>query len=442
MKGTFLNPQYLQCQDRFLEDALQFNLESLAFRPWGLREIRIDREALSGGYFSLSGASGIFPDGLLFEIPSSDPAPPPKPMADYFEADQESSTVYLAVPHYSARGMNVSLAGGEADTRYQSEVLMVRDENSGKAERPVQVARKNLRLLMDGESRRTCSAIPVARVNRTAAGGFELDAHFVPPLLDIAASDYLVALARRMVEILAAKSSQLSGTRRQRNLSLAEFGTSDIANFWLLYNINSHFPLFQHVFETRRGHPEHLYRLLLSLGGALTTFSLEIHPRDFPVYDHEDLGGCFSKLDEQVRTLLETVVPSNFVSLPLKFVEAQIYGTSLADEKYLTNTKMYLAVAAEMNEGELISKVPFLVKVCSADHIQHLVRQALPGVTLTHVVKPPSSIPVKLSWQYFSLNQSGVAWEAICRARNLAAYIPGDFPAPQAELVILLPEAQ
>jgi type VI secretion system protein ImpJ len=48
---------------------------------------------------------------------------------------------------------------------------------------------------------------------------------------------------------------------------------------------------------------------------------------------------------------------------------------------------------------------------------------------------------VKLNYQYFSLNQSGVAWEAIGRARNLAVYVPGDFPAPQLELIILLPEA-
>jgi hypothetical protein len=26
------------------------------------------------------------------------------------------------------------------------------------------------------------------------------------------------------------------------------------------------------------------------------------------------------------------------------------------------------------------------------------------------------------------------------RARNLAAYVPGDFPSPQLELIILLPE--
>jgi type VI secretion system protein ImpJ len=47
---------------------------------------------------------------------------------------------------------------------------------------------------------------------------------------------------------------------------------------------------------------------------------------------------------------------------------------------------------------------------------------------------------VKLNYHYFALSQTGVAWEAITRSRNLAAFVPGDFPAPQLELIILLPE--
>jgi len=135
------------------------------------------------------------------------------------------------------------------------------------------------------------------------------------------------------------------------------------------------------------------------------------------------------------------VIPSNFVSLPLKLVQPSIYATALADDKYLRNTRMYLAVRAEMNEADIISKTPYLVKVCSANHIEHLVRQALPGVPLTHTPQPPSAIPVKLNYQYFSVSQTGVAWEAVTRARNLAAYVPGDFPTPQMELLILLPES-
>ena len=59
---------------------------------------------------------------------------------------------------------------------------------------------------------------------------------------------------------------------------------------------------------------------MLSLAGSLTTFSLDVHPRDLPEYDHDDLGSCFTNLDVKLRELLETVVPTNFVSLPLKLV--------------------------------------------------------------------------------------------------------------------------
>ncbi len=102
---------------------------------------------------------------------------------------------------------------------------------------------------------------------------------------------------------------------------------------------------------------------------------------------------------------------------------------------------MYLAISAETSPAEIVGKSPNLVKVCSASHIEHLVRNALPGVPLTYVAAPPSAIPVKLNYQYFSLSQSGLAWEAIQRARNLAAYVPGDLPNPQLELIILLPQA-
>jgi len=438
-KGTLLNPQHLQMQDRFLESNLQFHLNSLSFCPWGFRSLRIDHEALAAGMIAFSAASGIFPDGLLFDVPLADAGPSARSLSDAFEPDQESLDVYLAVPQYRELGINVSPGGRDADARYRAEFAMVRDENTGLSEKPVQIARKNMRILFEGEAQEGNSVLRLARIKRTPAGLFQLDPRHVPPLLDIAASDYLVAIVRRLVEILSARSSSLSGTRRQKNQSLADFTASDIANFWLLYSINAHFPVFRHLFETSGGHPEQLFSAMLALAGSLSTFSLRIHPRDLPAYDHLDLGGCFTDLDEKLRLLLETVVPSNFVSLPLKLVQPSIYAVALADERYLQNTRMYLAVTAEMSQADLIAKTPYLIKVCSASHIEHLVRQALPGVPLTHLPAPPSSIPVKLSYQYFSLNQSGAAWDAVGRARNLAAYIPAEFPNAQAELIILLP---
>ena len=441
-KGTFLTPQHLQLQDRFFESVLEFKLRALKFCPWGFAELQIDHEALSGGSLSLSRAVGLFPDGLAFEIPDSDAAPGARPLEQSFGPDQSTLEVFLAVPQYHDRGFNVSVAQKNGDARYQAEIALTRDENTGLAERPVQIARKNLRLLVEGEPLQDSTFLRMARVKKTAAGTYQLDPLFIPPLLDIAASEYLVAILRRLVEILAAKGSTLSGTRRQKNQSLADFTASDIANFWLLYTANSYFPIMRHIFESKKGHPEGLYTTMLALAAALTTFSTTLQPRDLPLYDHDNLGACFSDLDEKLRTLLETVVPSNFVSLPLKLTQPSIYSTALANDKYLVNTRMYLAISADLSEADLLKRVPQLVKVCSATHIETLIRQALPGMQLTHVSSPPGSIPIKMNYQYFSLNQAGVCWDAVGRARNFAAYVPGEIANPQLELIILLPQAE
>ena len=439
-KGTFLTPQHLQGQDRFIENALEFRLNALSFRPWGLKTLQIDQEALAGGNLALAQAGGIMPDGLAFDIPGSDPAPPARPLAQAFEPESTEVDVFLAVPAYRDHGVNISTGALQRDARYLAEIIMLKDENSGASEKPVQVARKNFRLLVEGEPLQGMAALRVARIKRSGDDAFQLDPAFVPPLVDVAASDFILGALRGLVEILAAKSSILGGMRRQRNQNLAEFSAADVANFWLLYTVNTYFPVLRHVLQVRRGHPEALFAELSALAGALTAFSFKIQPRDLPTYNHDELGPCFKALDEKLRELLETVVPSNFVSLPLKLTRPSIYSTALADDRYLKNTRMFLAFSADAPEEEIIKRVPQLVKVCSETHIDTLIRQALAGVPLTHTPSPPTSLPIKLNYQYFSLSPSGASWEAVQRARNLAAYVPADLPNPQMELLILLPE--
>ena len=388
----------------------------------------------------VSSATGIFPDGLLFDIPDADPPPPSKALAELFDPTTKSLDIYLTVPDYHLRGLNVAVAAGDG-SRYVAEDTVFHDENTGGADKLVRVARKNLRLIAENENREGRSVLRIASVLKTEAGTFRLNPRFVPPMIEIRGSEYLMGLLRGLIEVLSVRSSNLAASRRQKNLSLADFTAADIANFWLLYTVNSHFPIFSHLFESETSHPEELYSAMVALAGSLTTFSPTLRPRDLPPYVHDSLGPLFSDLDEKLRSMLETVVPTNLVSLPLKLVKTSIYATQIDDEKYLRNTRLYLAVSAETEEDTIIRNVPRLVKVCSATHVEHLIKQALPGIQLTHLSNPPDALSVKLKHQYFSLNQSGAAWEAVTRARNLAAYVPDDFPNPKLELLILLPAA-
>jgi len=438
-KGTFLTPQHLQVQDRFIEDSLNFRLQALRFCAWGFSELTIDQEKLAAGHLAVSRASGVFQDGLLFDIPDSDLVPPSRAVAECFDSGVDSLAVYLTVPDLRPRGVNICTGISGSNARYLAEISPFRDENTGASEKSIQVARKNFRLLIEGENRQGTTALRMANIERREGGIFRLDPNFVPPLLNIRASEYLQGIVRGLVELLSTRSAQLAGSRRQKNQSLADFSATDIANFWLLYTVNSHFPIFNLLFESKQAHPEELYAAMMELAGALTTFSSNIRPRYLPLYEHDDLGPRISSLEAKLRSLLETVVPTNVISLPLKRVQSSIYATALDDEKYLKDTRMYLAISAGNSEEDLIRKAPQLLKLCSATHIDHLVKQALPGVQLTHVTNPPTAIPVKLKYQYFSLNQSGPAWEAVRRARNFAAFVPGEFPNPEMELLILLP---
>ena len=277
----------------------------------------------------------------------------------------------------------------------------------------------------------------VARVTRTESGILQLESTFIPPLLNIEASEYVMSLARRLLELLTSKSASLAPLRRERTKGLAEFSATDVANFWLLYTVNTYLPLIRHIFDVRHGHPEVLFSTMNALAGALTTFS-KIPPRDLPLYDHRDLSPRITDLHDKIRYLLETVVPSNVVALPLRNSRPSIYETSIDEDKYLQDTKLYLAIQADMPPGELIAKAPEL-KACSANDLDHLVRNALGGLALRHMQRAPNAIPVKLNYQYFSLNQDGPCWDAIRRARNFAAWVPADFPNPQLELIVVMP---
>jgi type VI secretion system protein ImpJ len=438
-KGVLLTPQHMQTQDHFLEDLLQFQLSSLAFFPWGLKRLVVDREALAGGTFALSSAAGILPDGLLFDMPECDKLPAPKPLDDCWEQDQESLDVFLAIPESRQGSFNVSTDRTEASTRFRAEVVMRRDENTGLSEKPIQVAQKNFRISAEGESLDGTSSLRIARVRRLPAGGFELDAHFVPPLIDIDASDYLIAIARGLVEILTAKSTAISATRRQKNQSLADFGISDVANFWLLYTVNTHLPQLRHILETSRGHPSELYKVMLSLAGALTTFSSTLHPRDLPGYDHANLAGSFGDLDQKLRELLETVVPARCETVPLRLVQPSVYAAALDQERFLAAPQLFLALKTDLEPTDTIKRAPQLVKISSSDRIDGLIKQALPGLKLTGVEKPPSTLPVRLDYSYFALGRSGPEWDAITLSRNLAVYVPSELPNVQLELIVILP---
>jgi type VI secretion system protein ImpJ len=115
-----------------------------------------------------------------------------------------------------------------------------------------------------------------------------------------------------------------------------------------------------------------------------------------------------------------------------------VQAAAVEEERWLAAPQWFLAVSAPMRQAELVPKVLNGCKVGSADVVDTLIRQALPGLELTHVSQPPATVPVKLDFMYFAVKRSGSAWEAVTRARNLAVYVPAELRDARFELVIVL----
>ena len=207
-----------------------------------------------------------------------------------------------------------------------------------------------------------------------------------------------MAMVQRLIEILDEKSATISRERRSGSAAGAEFSTREIANFWLLHAVNSALPPLRHLLMAKRGHPEELFVEMSRLAGALCTFALDSHPRDLPLYDHENLSDCFEALDRHIRAHLETIVPTNCISIPLGRAGDYYWEGEITDQRCLGRSRWVFAIRARMGEAELMARTPQLIKVCTPPFVRELVKRALPGMALTHLPVPPPAIS-RAAWK-------------------------------------------
>jgi type VI secretion system protein ImpJ len=70
--------------------------------------------------------------------------------------------------------------------------------------------------------------------------------------------------------------------------------------------------------------------------------------------------------------------------------------------------------------------------------VRELVKRALPGMALSHLPVPPPAVSARVETQYFGLNKGGPCWDHLSQTRKVGAYVPGEFPNPEIEILVIL----
>lgn len=444
-EGLFLKPQHFQQQDLYHEQRVAAAMQAAHPYLWGVIAQRIDRQALESGLLRFSTLQVVWPDGDMLDAPATDSLPEARNLAD-IDIPANGLTFHLALPFLredggnfgtSGKSANGAVAGSSYAPRYTQSGEPAPDLYTQAVSAELTVLRKQARILADHEPREQFVSIPIARVRRTATGGFENDAMFMPPALRIGAIPMLALLLRNTLDMLQAKCNALYGHHREPSKHVIEFRSGDVASFWLLHTASAAFAQLSHYFHHPQLHPERLYQSLLGLAGQLLTFSKAYALTDLPPYDHLDPAPAFLGLDKIIRELINTVISARFVTITLSETKPGHFHGRLESDK-LAGASLYLAVGADMPPAELVEAVPLRFKLGAPDDVEKLVLSAMPGIKLMAAPQVPAAIPVRPGSYYFSVEPHGPIFDRMLQAQSIAIYVPSGFKELKLELMAVI----
>jgi len=426
-EGLLLSQHHFQHQDRYHEDLLAERLGAVTHYPWGVTGLELDERALSSGQFVLRRLSAIWPDGesIVTGEGSREPAPAPRSFDSAFAPELASLEVFVGLAHQSRSALLEDSAKNIGARRYVRETLEALDLNTGTSQQSIEYARPNLRIFFGGEPRDGFSTIRVAELVRQANGQVIARDNYVPPVLRISASPFLMSGLQRVLTSIAARQRQLSADRGQRQAGSVEFHGTEARKFWLLHTLNGALPVLSHALETGRAHPEEVYVLLARLAGQLCTFAAEADPLGVPKFNYLDLGNVFEELFARVLSLLSGGVEQAYFEVPLEHRPDGMFIGKVADPR-LFSKEFFLAVQSKLAESVVRERVPAVLKVASWNQIYDVVKQARHGVRVEIEWNPSGALPLKPGLCIFRIRREGPFWSDICSTSSVALYLPVD----------------
>jgi type VI secretion system protein ImpJ len=428
-EGMFLRPQHFQAQDRFFDSQLRARVDSVRPYPWGFTEIVIDEDLASLGKFGVVRCSGVLPDGMPFSIP--DGMPPPEPLD--VPADARDAIIHLAIPAAQVGAVEFrDSESGSHDARFLVDEHDLIDAFSDeRGTEPIEVGRPNLRFAVTRDQTYGRVTLGVARIREVSNKRLMFDDRYIPPSLDIAASQRL----RGGLSDIVGRAVQRADELAIRAVEATDGGAETFASFLLLQALNRWVPVLQHLEALPVVHAERLYETLLGMAGEIATLvRAERKPPPLPAYDHENPQLCFEPLFDLLQSILSAMFDRSAIQMPLENPSPGAYVSKIVDHNLYKTGYFYLAVSAALPLDEVRAMFPSVAKIGSVQRMRQIVESALPGVPLRHTPTPPPQLRVLPGYVYFELDRGVPDWRDFATAPALGLHVAGDWPQLKLEL--------
>jgi type VI secretion system protein ImpJ len=419
-EGMFLLPQHFQAADRYARESLR-NSEDW-FHPFnsGVRLVEFDREAFGNYSAVLRACEARFKDGTKLSIPDDGTIDPVELKSSL--AGSGSVTIYLAVPSLQSGRANVEETPTANGPRYWVDRLEVGDENTGSEEQTMLFRRTRARLLLSTQDHTGYEVLPVARVERSAQveAPPQLDNDYVPPLLALDAWPPLWQSVQSLYHQIGARVDQLSAQIIDRSISFDSQVPGDAERLLKLATLNGALSALESIVFVRGLTPLYIYHELCRLVGQLAIFTDARRPPTLPQYDHEDIGGCFYAVIKYIQIGLDTIAPSAFEK---RYFErnGERLQVSLEPGWLGGDRTLFLGVETELGDDECEQLLRSMdMKLGSTSRVEQIFKQALRGLKLVPIVRPPRALPAGAGIVYYQIERDQVFWRDVADTCSMA----------------------
>ena len=433
-EGMFLRHHHFLTEHRSLLRLMALDGRWSQYHNWGLRSIQLNPDALANHRFAITALRARMRDGTLVEAPEDGPLPEIdlKPALE----GNRRVTVLLAAPVLKSGHPNVSDGGPAEGLRYYLTTQPLEDENLGVSPQPITLRRLNATLLLSTQNAAGYETLPIARVEKSerAEATPVLDSSYIPPVLVCDAwRELSVGILQAIYDRVGRKIEKLAGQAVSRGLSLESLSPIDNLLFSHLRVLNEAYAELTNVAFLEGTHPLPAYLLLSRLVGQLSIFSTTRRPPPIPLYNHDDLGGCFFRLKNYLDDLLSIVPEPDYQERP--FVGQGLRMQVALERAWLEKeAQIYIGVQSPLEPDACVALMRQLdMKVGSSERVENIYRMGEAGLAFAHLptIQVPQSLPRPQGLTYFQIQRQ----EAGDPARRASA---GEWPFVERSLSLAI----
>ena len=415
-EGMFIAPQHFQQQDRYFQNYVRQNVETLSeFSPfYGVTELVINHDLLKVGKLSIAKSSGVFPDGTHFDMKN-------EIVRDIAQGNVEN-LVYLALP-VALQGNNDYGQESFERSRYLTSPVDIFDAASlESASVEIEVANLNIVIKLEGEDTSGFTLIPIAKIlEYTDSSEVILDHNFIPTCLHYGASELLV---KRLKEIHA-----LTVNRATNLLQRIQAGQETkspqamMQDYLWLQTVNNWLPWLDLTMANTKLKPHQLYVELRRFEAQVMSLIPETPPQCRPLQYHrmyESFYPLFSSLRNKL-TLAHHDSVLEFAWNSTLFEKRRLMRTFLPDIEGVEKRRFVLSVRAHINSRELRELFPLAAKLSGNSRIAEIVRNGLSGIELNPLSVAPIELKPSPGAAYFEIDVMSRIWQSMLENRDALA---------------------